>query len=125
MRSAVYAGDVLGYSRLNERLHQRVREISGERTAANALERLRAQSVRHQFKLAVHPGRPNVPLPEHLAIIDAIRAHDPRAAELAVRAHLRSVINALADAHRGRADAGDAKAGPTDRPAALPARPVR
>ena len=97
MRSAISAGDVLGYSRLNEQLHSRVREISAQRTATAVLERLRAQSVRHQFKLAMLPGRPNMSLPEHLAIIDAIRAHDPQAAEQAARAHLRSVIHALAE----------------------------
>jgi DNA-binding GntR family transcriptional regulator len=98
MRAAVSAGDVLGYSRLNERLHGRIREISAQRTAAAVLERLRGQSVRHQFRLAMHPGRPNVSLPEHISIIDAIRAGDGRAAELAMHAHLRSVIHALADA---------------------------
>lgn len=98
MRAAVSAGDVLGYSQLNQALHRRVREIGGQQTARNVLERLRAQSVRHQFKLAMQPGRPNVSLPEHLAIIDAICANDPAAAENAARAHLRSVITALREA---------------------------
>ena len=97
MRLAVASGDVLGYSGLNERLHRRIREISGQRTAATVLERLRAQNVRHQFRLAMYPGRSAVSLPEHLAIIDAIRAHDPDAAEQAARAHLRSVIRTLPD----------------------------
>jgi DNA-binding GntR family transcriptional regulator len=95
MRSAVSSGDVLGYSRLNQELHRLVREISGQRTAREVLERLRAQSVRHQFRLAMQPGRPSVSLPEHLAIIEAICARDPAAAEEAARAHLRSVITAL------------------------------
>jgi DNA-binding GntR family transcriptional regulator len=95
MRAAVSSGDVLGYSRLNERLHSRVREISGQATASDVLERLRAQNVRHQFRLAMHPGRPQVSLPQHLDIIDAIAAHDPAAAEQAARAHLRSVIETL------------------------------
>jgi DNA-binding GntR family transcriptional regulator len=95
MRAAVSSGDVLGYSQLNQELHRRVREISGQQTARDVLERLRAQSVRHQFKLAMQPGRPNVSLPEHLAIIDGICANDPVAAENAARAHLRSVIEAL------------------------------
>jgi DNA-binding GntR family transcriptional regulator len=98
MRAAVASGDVLGYSGLNERLHRRVREISGQRAAASVLERLRAQNVRHQFRLAMHPGRPGVSLPEHLAIIEAIRAHDAEAAEQAARAHLRSVIRTLPEA---------------------------
>lgn len=95
MRKAVAGGDVLGYSQLNQLLHRRVREISGQDTARQVLERLRAQSVRHQFKLAMHPGRPAVSLPEHLAIIDAICAQDAGAAEHAARAHLASVIEAL------------------------------
>lgn len=107
MRSAVSTGDVLGYSRLNELLHRRIREISGQRTAATVLERLRAQGVRHQFRLAMRPGRPTESLPEHLAIIDAIRAHDPGAAESAAQAHLRSVIRALADADRDGRDRPD------------------
>jgi DNA-binding GntR family transcriptional regulator len=103
MRAAVGAGDVLGYSALNQGLHRRVREISGQHTARQVLERLRAQSVRHQFKLAMQPGRPAVSLPEHLAIIDAICARAPDRAEAAVRAHLRSVITALRDADRATA----------------------
>ncbi|XNL82973.1 GntR family transcriptional regulator [Actinomadura madurae] len=95
MRTAVASGDVLGYSRLNERLHSRVREVSGQATASEVLERLRAQNVRHQFRLAMHPGRPQVSLPQHLDIIDAIAARDPAAAEEAARAHLRSVIETL------------------------------
>lgn len=95
MRKAVSGGDVLGYSQLNQMLHRRVREISGQSTATRVLDRLRAQSVRHQFKLAMHPGRPAVSLPEHLAIIDGVCAHDPEAAERAARVHLLSVIDAL------------------------------
>ncbi|WP_301174146.1 GntR family transcriptional regulator [Actinomadura geliboluensis] len=101
MRAAVASGDVLGYSRLNELLHRRIREISGQRTAAGVLERLRAQNVRHQFRLAVHPGRPQTSLPQHLDIIEAIAAGDPDAAERAARAHLRSVIETLPEVERG------------------------
>lgn len=95
MRAAVAAGDLLGYSRLNECLHALVREMSGQRTAIRILERLRAQNVRHQFRLSMHPGRPALSLPEHLAIIDGIRAGNADLAERAMRAHLRSVIRTL------------------------------
>jgi DNA-binding GntR family transcriptional regulator len=95
MRTAVSRGEVMTYSKLNERLHQRVRQIGGQETADGVLERLRAQSVRHQYRLALQPGRPQVSLPEHLAIIDEICAHAPDAAERAARRHLRSVIEAL------------------------------
>lgn len=95
MRDAVANGDVVGYSGLNQRLHRRVREISAQSTAAQVLERLRGQSVRHQFRLAMRPGRPSVSLPEHLAIIESICSHDPEKAQDAARAHLVSVIKAL------------------------------
>ncbi|MQY31057.1 HTH-type transcriptional repressor RspR [Nocardia sp. RB56] len=101
MRTAVAAGDLTGYSELNQRLHRRIREISGQGTAARVLERLRAQLVRHQFRLALQPGRPSVSLPEHLAIIDAVCGHDPEAARLAAQAHLVSVIEALRRVQRG------------------------
>jgi DNA-binding GntR family transcriptional regulator len=95
MVEAVAAGDVLGYSDLNQQLHRRIREFSGQTTAEGVLERLRAQGVRHQFRLAIRPGRPAVSLPQHQAIIEAICAHDPAAAEQAARRHLASVIEAL------------------------------
>ncbi len=103
MQEAVASGDVLGYSDLNQELHRRIRELSGQATAQGVIERLRAQSVRHQFRLAIQPGRPAVSLPEHLAMIDAICARDPRTAERAAREHLASVIEALRKADRAAA----------------------
>jgi DNA-binding GntR family transcriptional regulator len=41
------------------------------------------------------PGRPQVSLPQHEAVIAAIRARDTKAAEDAMRAHIASVIEAL------------------------------
>ncbi|PRY45012.1 GntR family transcriptional regulator [Umezawaea tangerina] len=100
MRDAVAAGDMFGYSDLNKRLHELVMTISGQATARTVLARLRGQNVRRQFRLAMHPGRPAVSLPEHLAIVDAVCAADPVAAEAAMRAHLRSVVDALPEVEK-------------------------
>ncbi|MGF0175386.1 GntR family transcriptional regulator [Streptomyces sp. Marseille-Q5077] len=97
MTKAVADGEPMTYSELNQELHARIREFSGQRTAVELLERLNAQLVRHRFQLALRPGRPQHSLNEHLAMIEAIRARDPQAAEEAVRAHLSSVIEALRD----------------------------
>ena len=97
MRGAVDDGDPVHYSTLNRELHRLVREYSGQPVAAELLDRLNAQLVRHQFRLALRPGRPHVSLPEHLAIIDGIARRDPAAAEAAARTHLSSVITALRD----------------------------
>ncbi|CAN5226846.1 GntR family transcriptional regulator [soil metagenome] len=99
MRAAIIAsvenGDLIEYSRLNQLLDQRIREISGHATATGVIERMRAQSVRHQFRLAYQSGRAAVSAPEHVAIIDAVIARDPAAARHATRDHLLSVIAAL------------------------------
>ncbi|MFJ8981136.1 GntR family transcriptional regulator [Streptomyces sp. NPDC102282] len=95
MTEAVAGGDPMLYSELNHELHALVREFSGQQTAVSLLERLNGQLVRHRFQLALRPGRPQQSLSEHLAMIDAIRARDPQAAEAAVRSHLASVIEAL------------------------------
>ena len=109
MRDAVERDDRRAYSEGNRRLHATVIEISGQRTAARTIERLRGQAVRYQFQLSQQPGRPSVSLPQHLAIIDAVCARDPEAAARAMNEHLRSV----ADTIRGEAaegSPGDARA---------------
>ena len=95
MVASVADGDLVEYSRLNQRLDRRTREISRHTTATEVLGRLHAQSVRHQFKLSGRPRRAKVSVLEHTAIIDAIVARDPEAAQESVRVHLLSVIDAL------------------------------
>jgi len=95
MERSVADGEPLKYSALNHELHRLVREVSGQAVAADLLERLNGQLVRHQFQLSLRPGRPQASLPEHLAIIAAITAGRPAEAEEAARRHLRSVIAAL------------------------------
>jgi DNA-binding GntR family transcriptional regulator len=97
MREAVRSGDLLRYSELNRQLHALIRTLGGQSTAQAILERLRGQNVRHQFRLALHPGRAAVSLRQHLEIIEALCAGDGAAAEAAVRQHLHSVIETLPD----------------------------
>jgi len=92
---SVAEGDLVEYTRLHGYLDVRVRELSNHATASDVLARLHAQSVRHQFKLSSRPQRAKVSVLEHVAIIDAVVARDPDAAEQAVRSHLLSVIEAL------------------------------
>jgi len=95
IEDAVARGDLLEYSRLNQEMDRQVQELSGHTTAVRLLERLRAQSARHQFRLAFHPGRAARSAPEHIAIIDAVIAKDPDAAEAATRTHLEGIIAVL------------------------------
>ncbi|MGW0460753.1 GntR family transcriptional regulator [Streptomyces tendae] len=108
---AMRAGELAEYSALNSQLHLMLADMSGQRTAADLIERLNAQIVRHQFQLSLRPGRPQVSLAQHLAIIDAVVAGDPAAAQYAAHAHLDSVIEALGSqdpARESRGAHGDA-----------------
>ncbi|WP_123696817.1 GntR family transcriptional regulator [Agrococcus jenensis] len=102
MRTAVDDGDRELYAAKNRELHDRVHEISGQRTALTLIRRLRGQNVRQQFRLAQKPGRADVSVVEHLAIIETICRRDREAAEQAMAAHLDSVISAM---HAVRAEA--------------------
>ncbi|HKP06209.1 MAG TPA: GntR family transcriptional regulator [Microbacterium sp.] len=95
IEAAIGSADLMAYSRLNQELDRRIRDLSRHGTATQLLERLRAQSARHQFRLAFHPGRAATSAPEHIAIIDAILAKDPDAAEAATSAHLSGIVEVL------------------------------
>jgi DNA-binding GntR family transcriptional regulator len=108
MRAAVASGDLRGYSELNRRLHGVVLQLAGQGTASAIIERLRGQNVRHQFQLAMHPGRPAVSLPQHMEIIEALCARDADRAEAAMRRHIRSVIDTLPEVDTTRTRRFDA-----------------
>jgi DNA-binding GntR family transcriptional regulator len=95
MRTAVAKSELLTYSELNARLHVAVRDMAAHETASRLLRQLRDQTVRHQFSLALVPGRPAASLPQHEAIVAAITAREPQEAERAMHSHLQSVIEAF------------------------------
>ena len=51
--------------------------------------------VRYQFRTILIPGRPGQSIEEHTAIVDALTAGQPEAAERAMRRHLNQVAKAL------------------------------
>ena len=95
MRSAVAADRSVEYSDLNNRLHRRLREISGHHVAAELVGELRNRAAHHAVRLASIPGRPDVSLGQHAAIINAVIAGDSEAAQEAMRTHLESVASML------------------------------
>lgn len=98
MTSAVERGDRDAYSRLNRTLHGLIIELADQQTAAQTITRLRGLAVHYHFQLSSRPDRPQVSLPQHLAIIDAICERDPEAAGHAMSKHLASVAEAIAAA---------------------------
>lgn len=97
MEAAVARGARDEYSELNQRLHALIIEIADQQTAAQTIQRLRGQAIRYHFQLSAQPDRPQVSLPQHLAIIDAMCAGNPEAAASAMQDHLNSVAEAIAN----------------------------
>jgi DNA-binding GntR family transcriptional regulator len=95
MRERLDAGDLLGVSERNATLHSTILAISEHRIAARLVASLQSQLVRFQYRTILQPGRPEHSFAEHTRVIDAIAAHDPDAAEAAMRAHLMHVTDAL------------------------------
>jgi DNA-binding GntR family transcriptional regulator len=94
------AGDLLGVSEENARLHRRIVEISGHATAARLIAALNSQMVRFQYRTILLPGRSEHSLAEHTAIVDAIATGDGDGAEAAMRTHLSHVADALRGSRR-------------------------
>ena len=95
MRVLLDAGDLLGVSDLNAKLHARLLEISGHGTVARLVATLSSQLVRFQYRTILSPGRAEQSHAEHRAIVDAVAKGDADAAESAVRDHLAHVVQAL------------------------------
>lgn len=94
-RHRIDVGDFLGSSEVNARLHQSLLHIAQHSTATRLLGMLKPQNVRFQYRTILVPGRPECSFQEHQAIVDAITHHDPDQAEIAMRAHLSLVAEAL------------------------------
>jgi len=95
MRSAVSEDRLQDYSDLNAVLHRRLREMSGHEVAANLVKNLRDRSARHQYRLALMPGRTDDSIEQHAAIVQAVVDGDEAAAAAAMHEHLFSVIEVL------------------------------
>jgi DNA-binding GntR family transcriptional regulator len=100
MASCARRGDTLGYTDCNRRFHEALVRASRHATAARLLDSLRAQLVRYQYRTVLAPGRLPRSLEEHRAIVDAVAARDPDAAEASMRAHLQGVLASLREVAR-------------------------
>ena len=101
MRELREHGDLLGVSDANARLHSLILEASRHETAKRLSETLSSQLVRFQYRTVLLPGRPERSHAEHTEIVEAIAAHDPAAAEQAMRRHLSRVAEALRSHYDG------------------------
>jgi DNA-binding GntR family transcriptional regulator len=113
MRALLNAGDLLGLSDLNAKLHARLLEIAENHTVSRLVATLSSQLVRFQYQTILSPGRAEQSHAEHRAIVDAVAKGDSDAAEDAVRDHLAHVVETLR-AHRPGTTAVASRATPLD-----------
>ena len=104
MRKRFASGDAIGYSELNPKFHQLIWSAARNPTAGRLVGTLKSQSLRYQYQTMLRPGRTERSLREHELIFSAIVAHDPDAADTAMRAHLEEVLETLrwAIGHKSR-----------------------
>lgn len=88
-------GDLLAMSDANAELHRLILQASGHETIRRLADGLKSQLVRFQYRTILAAGRSDHSRGEHAAIVAAIAARDPEAAERAMRNHLSNVARAL------------------------------
>lgn len=95
MRARLDAGDLLGASDHNALLHRALLDIAGHAIVDRLVGTLNSHLVRFQYRTILVPGRAERSFAEHTAIVEAVAAGNPDAAEAAMRLHLTHATAAL------------------------------
>ena len=92
---SVKEGDTAAFLRLDDAFHQRVARSADCEHAWRVLENLKAQMDRVRY-LSLPEATPlDTIVSQHVAVVEAIAAADPKAAERAMRLHLGEILNSL------------------------------
>lgn len=89
------ADGVAGLMQLDQRFHIWIAEQAGNRVIAEILQRLHERALRFWFLSLSDGAHPARVQEEHEAILQAIAAKDPDAAERATRTHIESFRNII------------------------------
>jgi len=96
MKEHFQKGEIEAYSRCNRDFHGIIYEASANRQAVQIITTIKTQLNRFQLRTILLPGRSESSYREHERILNALKARDPGAVEEAVRAHISSVRNLIA-----------------------------
>jgi len=84
--------DVLAFHETHEQLHATIADIAGHPALWRVVRREKAPVDRFRLLALPLPGRADRLIEQHTAVVDAIAAHDPEAADTAMQSHLRDVL---------------------------------
>lgn len=104
MEQHVVRGEVDKATELDRVFHRQLCDASGNNFLRTLADNILQVLEEIRYSILVVPGRAQVSLMEHRAILDGLKAHDPEGAVSAMLAHMLSVKGALssllADVHR-------------------------
>jgi GntR family transcriptional regulator, rspAB operon transcriptional repressor len=103
LQRAIAPGDAPGFLRLDERFHRTLAEAADQPYAWGVIEEVKAQIDRVRL-LSFFPQHMARLIEQHATIVEAIAAADAAAAERAMRAHLREIIQSVRDLASERPD---------------------
>jgi DNA-binding GntR family transcriptional regulator len=106
-KALVGDADWPGFYALDAQMHELILSFTGYRKLAQVSETAWLHVNRARQLILPVPGRVAATYAEHCIIVDAIEAHDPEAARLAVRRHLRQLIRYLEPLERERPELFD------------------
>ena len=95
MKLSLEQSEFENYSETNRTFHQIIYRASHNRTMPELIGLLRLRMARLHVRTILIPGRSDKSLAEHTAIYEALRARDADAAERALRAHMKSLREAI------------------------------
>ncbi len=102
---ALRAGDRVGFFRSDEAFHAELSRLSGHPSVWSVIEGVKAQLDRVRCLSLESSGWSDMILGQHREIAEAVGAGDAAAAENTMRAHLRTVFDAIETIARDHVDA--------------------
>ncbi len=87
--------DFAGFYQTDSQMHQLILSFTGFRHLAALAETSWVHVNRARRLILPHPGRVQITLTEHQAIVTALESRDPVAARVATQAHLRQLVTYL------------------------------
>ena len=94
-RRAAKTKDAVGFFALDEEFHKLLAEFAGRPSAWRVVEDVKPQMDRVRFIDMTDVMPVKVVIDQHIAILGAIKAGDPEAAEAAMRNHLSEILRSL------------------------------
>ncbi|WP_256988206.1 GntR family transcriptional regulator [Bordetella genomosp. 9] len=105
LRDHAAAGRIDAYYEANYVIHEAIQALADNRWLSDTIGNLRKVLSLSRHKSLTLPGRMDESCAEHMAILAAIRDHDPERAEAVARKHLLRQLDALHALEQGVADA--------------------